>query len=333
MSLNSEKKDSKQNIFINNNQIITAQPPENIDLHNIQNDNNTNNKEPQKFLTNRPTIEETQEENNINNNINNDINININNDINININNFTNNPDNLDKLSKKSESKKEIQINKEEGQSFSFNKKSRKSSQASLHNNEKVLSKKSTKKKMDILLDYDAFNNKMNEYKDRSNKNINDNEVINSKKYKNGNNPDVKNENEEMKKNDSSDIFKNIEETKTEKEKKSEKNSDEDDGTLFGKNTLKLFDELEKSKQQNDNNQFQSSENNNILGFLNSNNNNNDSDNIMNYLLAENNKEKNNINNNNLDDSDSDSDKNMKNNIKKGNENNFDNNSDDFDMK
>ena len=55
MSLNSEKKDSKQNIFINNNQIITAQPPENIDLHNIQNDNNTNNKEPQKlskrFLT------------------------------------------------------------------------------------------------------------------------------------------------------------------------------------------------------------------------------------------------------------------------------------------
>ncbi len=124
MSLNSEKKDSKQNIFINNNQIITAQPPENIDLHNIQNDNNTNNKEPQKFLTNRPTIEETQEENNINNNINNDINININNDINININNFTNNPDNLDKLSKKSESKKEIQINKEEGQSFSFNKKS-----------------------------------------------------------------------------------------------------------------------------------------------------------------------------------------------------------------
>ena len=159
------------------------------------------------------------------------------------------------------------------------------------------MSKKSTKKKMNVLLDYDSFNNKINEYKDRSNKNS---EVINSKNLFKENNSDIKNEKEEIKINNSLDNNKIIEENKND-EKKSEKSSDEDDGTLFGKNTLKLFDELDKNRQQNINN-----DNDNILGFLNANN--NDSDNIMNYLLVDNNKGKNNVNNNNLNQSDSDSD-------------------------
>ena len=78
---------------------------------------------------------------------------------------------------KKKDSKKEIILNKEEGQSFSFNKKY---SEVSLHNEN--ISKKSSKKKIDIHLDYDSFNNKINEYKERAN-NKKEKEETNSKKW------------------------------------------------------------------------------------------------------------------------------------------------------
>ena len=239
-----------------------------------------------------------KEENNINNNVNNEINININNDINININNFTNKSDeNLEQNSKKNESKKEIVFNKEEGQSFSFN---NKLSEFSLNNNEKELSNKSSKKKMDIRLDFDSFNNKINEYKERtSNKNS---EVINSKNI----NFEDKNDTEEIKLNNS---LSNLNEIKESNIEKNSENNNEDDGTLFGQNNLSKFDQLEKQLQNvNKNNVFNNQyknndDNNDILGFLQSNN--NESDNIMNQLTDNNNGKSYNSKYNNSNESDS----------------------------
>ena len=132
-----------------------------IILEKYDNENQTNyNKQEENIETNgqdfintsKDNIQEKKEENNMNNNVDN----------NLNKNNLNNESDNLVKINKNNDSKKEIIINKEVGKNFSFN---IKSSEVSLHNEN--LSKRSSKKKIDTHIDYDTFNNKMNEYKER----------------------------------------------------------------------------------------------------------------------------------------------------------------------
>ena len=220
--------------YDNEIQTNTNKQEENIETNrqNIINKNNDNKKE-----------QEKKEENNTNNNIDN----------NLNINNIS---DNFEKTYKKNDSKKEIILNKEEGQSFSFNKKS---SGVSLHNEN--ISKNSSKKKIDIRLDYDSFNNKINEYKERASIKK-ENEVTNTKKIENNYNI----ENKKFKKNNgkNNDLY-NENVRKESKVQKSEKNHDEDEGISF--NFL--------NKDNNDNNSFNQNnkDSNNTLGLPQYNNN------------------------------------------------------------